>query len=270
MRWDAVYESCGSSARSSRWMRGKFEKNNNKTKTIRGGRLMTVTFIILLTFLHVLEVVKQLNLQQLHYDMNNNTSSLFSDMQLDRRRWSFRLFTSSASKKTPGTCLRAVGAHGKTIIYFFPPSTVEKLVQLPARPRGSGWTAHSLAGRLGGRLLKGFVTAFFAARLQKPWAMPKGSSSDPCGKEWRRCQIIMLKTFYGKKICWLHCSLLKKKSETDSEKKRAFWRRENCSSAETFLTAQDCFLTTGHIYLNEGRSVGQEDKTHKYRSRSAV
>lgn len=37
-----------------------------------------------------------------------------------------------------------------------------------------------------------------------------------------------------------------------------------------FFTAQDCFLTTGHIYLNEGRSVGQEDKTHKYRSRSAV
>lgn len=89
-----------------------------------------------------------------------STSSVFSD-QLDRRHWSFRLFISSASKKTPGTCLRAVRAHGKTITFFFPLSAVEKLVQLPARPHGRGWTAHSLAGRLRGCLLKRFVTPFF-------------------------------------------------------------------------------------------------------------
>lgn len=33
--------------------------------------------------------------------------------------------------------MRAVGAHGKTITFFFPLSAMEKLVQLPARVNGT-------------------------------------------------------------------------------------------------------------------------------------
>lgn len=74
---------------------------------------------------------------------------------------------------------------GKPLLLFFPPSAVEKLPQPSARLRGSGRTAHSLAGPLGVRLLKGFVTAFFAARLQNRRVM-RAAERELLRSLWKR------------------------------------------------------------------------------------
>lgn len=74
---------------------------------------------------------------------------------------------------------------GKPLLFFFPPSAVEKLAQPSARLRGSGRTAHSLAGPLGGRLLKGFVTAFFAVRLQNRRVM-RAAERELLRSLWKR------------------------------------------------------------------------------------
>lgn len=55
MRWYAAFKDCGSSARSGRWMRMKFEKNN-KTDNKKS---MTATFVLLLTFFLVSQAVKK-------------------------------------------------------------------------------------------------------------------------------------------------------------------------------------------------------------------
>lgn len=95
-------------------------------KTVRGGRAMTATSIVRLTFLLVSEVVKLQQTVEFTKTRRTTTRAIFFSpppVSIQRGHLTdaadpFIVSFHRRQRKTPVTCLHAAGAHEKTIIIF--------------------------------------------------------------------------------------------------------------------------------------------------------